>query len=187
MKLWKGEKDVSGSETNLVTKGHRFGERWGMSFSDSLLWLLWWCQWASPSLSSRVSPLDHCSEGTAACRGGIFQYLMGNVVHLEALDLKRDPDTEIPMGSHNGMPNLVSMAADNVQLYIKKTTKKLFFVKNTFLHLFSQAFACIFCTIEPYYPVVWQGWTLHLPNMLHTNCIKLASLTMWINVLNCHL
>lgn len=43
------------------------------------------------------------SEGTAACRGGIFQYLLGNVVHLEALSLERGPDTEIPMGSHNGI------------------------------------------------------------------------------------
>lgn len=114
-----------------------------------------------PSLSSTEFPLwtiaMQGSEVTAAFRGGIFQYLMANVAHLEALDLERNPDTEIPMGSHNSTPSYVSMAPDSVQLSIKKKEKNPLFREKCFSTSFFQAFAYIFCTIEPDYSAVWKG------------------------------
>lgn len=169
-KTWKsrkGEKNVHGSETSLVTKRHRFGKRQDMSFSDSLLWLLWMVS-VSLSLSATEFPLwtilVQGSEATAACSGGIFWSLMGNVVHSEALTLERGSGTEIPMGSHNGICSSVSVALDNFQCStfheIKK--KEIGFGGKCFSTFFFQAFAHIFCTIKPYYPAVWKGWTLHL-------------------------
>lgn len=116
--LERGEKNVRGSETSLVAKRHRFGQRQDMSFSDSLLWLLWRVS-VSLSLSATEFPLwtipMQGSEATAACSGGIFWSLMGNVVHSEALTLERGSDTEIPVGSHNGISSSVSVALDNFQ------------------------------------------------------------------------
>lgn len=140
------------------------------------------------SLSSTVYPLDHCYTGLwghSSLQRGNFSVSPRKCSPLRSPQLGERPWH----GNTHGEPQWyyqLNVSGTWQCSTFQKKKKKQFFVKNAFLHLFSKPLPTSFAQLNLIIQQCGRD-ELYLPNVLHTNCIKLASLATWIHVLNCHL